>query len=131
MLCTYTTPAESSGQVVAGTKGQYAHREGYGAGYLVQDRQHPSHGPVAAARQHPEIRDFFVQFQTHFRTAPAQVEHLSGVQVPLELLQQLYTLIAAGFRVNKYYHRLDVQRRDRFDHEQLVLFVRLRKKKKK
>lgn len=59
---TYTTPAESSRQVVPGAEWQHA--DGGARADAVEHAQHPAHRAVAAARQHAHVRHLAEQLQT-------------------------------------------------------------------
>jgi len=56
----------------------------------------------------------------HSRPALRQIEHLSRVKQPVELVQQLGALVAAALRVDEDEQRLGLLRRYRLDDEDLA-----------
>jgi len=66
----------------------------------------------------------------HSRPALRQVEHLSRVEQPVELVQQLGALVAAALRVDEDEQRLRLRRRYRLDDEDLARRGRRRRRRR-
>lgn len=63
------------------------------------------------------------EFQTEFGTALRQIEHLSRIEQPLKLLQQLGALIAATLRIDEHKHGRHIGRGNGLDHECALFLV--------
>jgi len=67
----------------------------------------------------------------HSRSVLRQVEHLTRVEQPVELVQQLGALIAAALWVDKDKQRFGLLRRDRLDDEDLAAGRRRRRRRRR
>jgi len=56
----------------------------------------------------------------HARSAFRQIEHLTRIEQPVELVQKLGALVPAALRVDKNEYRLGLLRWDRLDDEDLA-----------
>lgn len=122
-MSTHASPSQRPRQIVPRPQRQDAHRRCRRDADLVDDAQHPADGAVAAAGQNSQVRHFLEQLEAHPGPPLRQVEHLPGIQQPLELLEQLQALIAAGLGIDEHDDGRHVRRGDRLYCERFVFLV--------
>ena len=91
--------------------------------HLIQDRQQPTHCPITAASQQLDARNLPEHLNGRLGTALRQIEDLSRVQKPLELLHELGALVAARLWVQEHQDGRYGGRRDRLDTEWAWILV--------
>ena len=91
----------------------------------VKRRKDPAHGTVAPAGKKSDAGNSTEQIERRLRTSLAEVEDLSWIQPPLELLHQLGTLVAPRSGVEEDNNGAASGARDRLQEETWLVTGRL------